>query len=154
MNAERRTGMTLLELLVALAVFVVMMTAAFPLVDQMMARFQMARDHYVAASICQARIERARAAPYGDLELMVEAASRVDDFGNASEPDGRFARTTAVTEGSPVAGMTTMRIQTQICICSRWGWRKHLHPLRSGKYVCRFTDEQEEMSFYFTEYKK
>jgi prepilin-type N-terminal cleavage/methylation domain-containing protein len=154
MNSFRRTGMTLLELLVALGIFAVIMTAAFPLVDQMMARFQMARDHYVAASICQARIERARAAPYSDLSLMVEGGQRVDDYGNVSEPDGRFRRTTALTVDSPVAGMTTMTVRTDICICSRWGWRKHLHPLRSDKWVCRFTDEHEEMIFLFTEYKK
>ena len=154
MRATHRTGMTLLELLVAISVFAIIMTAAFPLIDQMMARFQMARDHYVAASICQARIERARAAPYTDLSLMAESGARVDDFGNAAEPNGRFARTTTVTKDAPVAGMTTMRVQTQICICSRWGWRKHMHPIRTTKYTCRFTEEQEAMTFYFTEYKK
>ena len=52
MNVCRRRGMTLLELMIAMSVFAIMMSAAFPLVDQMMSRFQMARDHYVAASIC------------------------------------------------------------------------------------------------------
>ncbi len=154
MRATHRTGMTLLELLVAISVFAIIMTAAFPLIDQMMARFQMARDHYVAASICQSRIERARTAPYSDLLLLAEVGTRVDDFGNAAEPDGRFRRATTVTVDAPATGMTTMTVQTQICICSRWGWRKHLHPLKAGKYICAFTDENESMSFCFTEYKK
>lgn len=154
MSDARRTGMTLLELMISMCVFAIVMAAAFPLVDQMMARFQMARDHYVAASICQARIEHARTVPYGDVRLLEEPGSRIDDFGNVSEPDGRFRRTTSVSVDAPSAGMTTLRVQTHICICSRWGWRKCLHPLRTAKYTCDFTDEHEEMSFYFTAYKK
>lgn len=154
MNGSRRTGMTVLELLVAMGVFAVIMTAAFPLVDQMMGRFQMARDHYVAASICQGRVEHARTALYAALNLLEEADMRVDDYGNVSEPNGRFRRTTTVTVDAPVAGMTTLAVKVDICICSRWGWRKHMHPLRTGSWVCRFTEEHEEMSAYFTEYKK
>lgn len=154
MSATGKSGMTMLELLIAMALFAIIMTAAFPLVDQMLARFQMARDHYVAASLCQGRIERARAVPYVDLRMMAEEGVRTDDYGNLSEPDGRFRRTTTITVDSPVAGMTTMRVQAHICICSRWGWRKCMHPMRTGKWLCRFTDEQEAMSFYFTDYKK
>ncbi len=154
MNGSRRTGMTLLELLVAMGIFAVIMAAAFPLVDQMMSRFQMARDHYVAASICQGRIEHARTSPYSDLRLLEEVGSCVDDFGNVSEPGGRFRRATEVAVDSPVAGMTTLTVKTYICICSRWGWRKCMHPMTVGKWICRFTDEHEEMSFYFTEYNK
>ena len=154
MNPSRRTGMTVLELMIALCVFAIIMTAAFPLVDQMMSRFQMARDHYVAASICSARIEHARTVPYSQISQMADAGSRVDDFGNIAEPDGRFKRTTTVTVDSPTAGMTTMRVQTHICICSRWGWRKCLHPLQAGKWTCAFTDEHEEMSFFFTDFNK
>lgn len=154
MSATGKSGMTMLELLIAMALFAIIMTAAFPLVDQMLARFQMARDHYVAASICQGRIERARAVPYADLRMMAEDGVKTDDYGNVAEPDGRFRRTTTVTVDSPIAGMTTMRVQAHICICSRWGWRKCMHPMRTGAWLCRFTDEQEEMSFYFTDYKK
>lgn len=154
MSLSRRAGMTVLELMIALCVFAIIMTAAFPLVDQMISRFQMARDHYVAASICAARIEHARTIPYSDIPLLAEPGTLVDDFGNVSEPNGRFRRTTTVTVDSPTAGMTTLRVQAHICICSRWGWRKCLHPLRTGKWTCTFTDEHEEMSFYFTEYKK
>jgi len=146
--------MTLLELMVAMAVVTVIMAAALPMADQMMARFQMARDHYVAATICQARIERARGVPFSELPLLAESGSQVDDFGNLATPEGRFRRTTTVTPNTPVAGMTQMTMRTQICICSRWGWRKHLHPLMSGKLICQFTDECEEMSFLFTEYEK
>ena len=154
MRANSLRGMTLLELLVAMSLFAVIMTAAFPLVDQMTTRFQMARDHYVAATICQARIERARGVPFDELPLLVESGSLVDDYGNNASPDGRFRRTTSVVTNSPVAGMTQMTLRTQICICSRWGWRKCMHPLRTRAYTCRFTDEAEEMSFLFTIYQK
>jgi hypothetical protein len=115
-----------------------------------MSRFQMARDHYAAASIGQARVERARQVPYGDLPLFAETEVLVDDYGNPAETYGRFQRTTIIEPDSPSEGLTTMTVRTQICICSRWGWRRHLHPLNSGNYVCHFTDEQEEMVFLFT----
>ncbi|MEI7901974.1 MAG: prepilin-type N-terminal cleavage/methylation domain-containing protein [bacterium] len=154
MRANRERGMTLLEALVAMGVFALVMMATFPLVDQTMSRFQMSRDHYVAATICQARIERARGVPYADLPLLAESGAQVDDYGNLSVPGGRFRRTTTVVTNTPVAGMTMLTMETQICLCTRWGWRKHLHPLRQGKMVCQFTDEKEEMAFLFTEYKK
>jgi type II secretory pathway pseudopilin PulG len=146
--------MTLLELLVAMGLLAVIMTAALPLADQAMSRYQMARDHYVAATLCQARIERARGVPYTDLTLLAETRSLVDDFGNLADPDGRFRRTTTVSPDTPTAGLAQMTVRTDICICSRWGWRKHLHPLTEGNLICRFTDEREEMVFLFTEYKK
>jgi len=150
----RQCGMTVLELMVAMALLVTIMAAAFPMVDQMLSRFQMARDHYVAASLCQARIERARGTPYSDLALYRESNAQVDDFGNASVPGGRFRRTTRVVADAPVAGITTMTVRTDICICSRWGWRKILHPLATTKFTCRFTDEHEQMVFLYTDYLK
>jgi len=154
MRANSRTAMTMMELLVAMAVLGVIMTAAFPLVDQMMTRFQMSRDHYVAASLCQARIERARGIPYVDLPLLAESNSLVDDFGNLAGTAGRFRRTTTVTPNAPVTGMTTLAMRADICICTRRGWRKHLHPITEGTQRCQFTDEHEEMKFLFTEFNK
>lgn len=154
MCGHRQSGMTVLELMVATGILALVMAGAFPLVDQMMSRFQMTRDHYVAATLSQARIERARSVPYSDLPLYVETATLIDDFGNLSSPNGRFRRTTTVVTNTPVAGMTKMLVRTDICICSRWGWRSHLHPLKVGNLVCRFTDESESMEFLFTEYKQ
>lgn len=154
MRRDLQKGVTLLELLIAMGVFAVVMTSAFPLVDQIVSRFQMARDHYVAATICQARIERVRAVPYSDLHLFEEASALVDDYGNLSSPNGRFQRSTSVVTNSPAGGLTMMTVKTKICVCSHWGWRCRLHPLNEGKYVCCFTDECEEMKFIFTEYKK
>lgn len=154
MSNSSNRGMTILELLVALGLFAVIMTAAFPLVDQMIARFQMSRDHYVAATICQARIERARGVPFADLALLQESNTLVDDYGNNASPNGRFRRSTGVLTDTPVAGMITMTVRTDICSCTRWGWRKCLHPMRTGKLTCRFTEEHEEMVYLFTEYKQ
>lgn len=150
MTMRRRDGFSMLELMVATSIMLVVFVSAFPLVDQMMGRFQMARDHYVAATICQARIERARAVPYSNIPLYAETKALVDDFGNLSSPNGRFRRTTSVATNAPSSGLTQMTVQTEICICSRWGWRSHLHPLPN----CAFTDEKESMKFVFTEYNK
>lgn len=152
MKSASRQGMTVLELMIAMAVLVTVMAVALPLLDQMMSRFQMARDHYVAATICQGRLERARTATYTDLDLLTEDNVLVDDFGTPASPGGRFRRTTTVLRDSPVAGLTTITVRADICICSRWGWRKVMHPIKSGSHVCRFTDEHEQMKVYFTEY--
>ncbi|MDD3545858.1 MAG: type II secretion system protein, partial [Kiritimatiellae bacterium] len=63
----RNSGMTVLEMTIATGILALVFSAAFPLVDAMVSRFQMARDHYVAASLCQGRIERARGVPYSDI---------------------------------------------------------------------------------------
>ena len=145
-----RDGIGIVEIMFAMALLLTVMTAALLFLDQIMSRFQTARDHYVAITVCQGRIERARAIPYSDLPLMAEDKQLVDDFGNPA-PDGRFRRTTTVDVDTPSEGMTTMLVKTEICVCSRWGWRKRYHPLNRGPYVCRFEEEnREQAQFMFT----
>lgn len=148
-----KSGMGVLELLFAMAILIMTMVAALLFLDQVMARFQMARDHYVATTICQGRIERARAIPYSDLPLLTEEHQLIDDFGNPATPDGRFRRTTSVATDNPEAGLTTMQVRTDICSCSRLGWRTKLHPLKSGTHACGFTGAHEKMTFLFTDLK-
>jgi hypothetical protein len=134
----------------------VVIMSVIPLIDGMVGRFQMARDHYVATSICQSRIERARMIPFSDLLLLSEPLNQptyLNDF-SAIEPGGRFRRTTLVSTNTPSAGLTTMTVSTYICLCSRHGWRKAFHPIRSRTFSCRFTDEKEELSYIFTHYNK
>ncbi|HPC48677.1 MAG TPA: type II secretion system protein [Kiritimatiellia bacterium] len=152
MGRTDQSGMTVVELMVAMGLLVIILTAVFPLVDQMISRFQMARDHYVAASLSQGRIERARGVPYSDLHLYRELGTRVDDFGNAADPAGRFLRKTEVTVNSPTTNMTHMTVTTYPCTCSRWGWRKVFHPIKTGKFICRFDElDFERMDYLFTE---
>jgi len=153
MKMTSRKGFTVLEMMVATTLLAMVMACVFPLVNQMMGRIQMARDHHVAASISQARIERARSVAYKDLILFQEKGTLVDDYGNLIT-DGRFERTTEVVPDSPIEGMTQMTVSTRICICSRWGWLKQMHPIKTGDRICHFTEEHEEMNFLFTEYKK
>jgi len=157
MNKPRRNkGMTLLEMTIAGAIFMVVIMSVIPLVDGMVGRFQMARDHYVATTICQSRVERARMTPFSDLGLFNEPLTQpsyLNDFGEI-EPNGRFRRTTLVSTNTPSAGLTTMTVSTHICICSRFGWRKQFHPIRSQAFSCRFTDEREELSYIFTNYNQ
>ncbi len=152
MKMTGQRGMTVLELSIAMALLVVIMSAAFPLIDAMVSRFQTARDHYVAASLCQGRIERARGVPYSELDLFSESKMAVDDFGNTAPVKGRFRRTTTVKRDSPDEGLTTMYVKTEICSCSRGGWRVIFHPVKVGTLICHFTEECEEMSYIFTEY--
>jgi type II secretory pathway pseudopilin PulG len=154
-NSKKR-GMSLLEVTFASAIFMVVIVSVIPLIDGMVGRFQMARDHYVATSICQSRIERARMVPFGDLSLFLEATnnpSYLDDIGETN-PNGRFKRITTVSTNSPSAGLATMTVSTYICICSRFGWRKSFHPINNSSFSCKFTDEKEELSYIFTTYNK
>ena len=58
-----RDGIGIVEIMFAMALLLTVMTAALLFLDQIMSRFQTARDHYVAITVCQGRIERARAIP-------------------------------------------------------------------------------------------
>ena len=154
--STNKKGMSLLEMTFAGAILMVVIISVIPLIDGMVGRFQMARDHYIATSLCQSRIERARMIPIGDLKLLEEPVNRpayLNDMGEI-EPGGRFKRTTLVSTNSPSAGLSTMTVTTYICICSRYGWRKAFHPIRSRSFSCRFTDEKEELNYIFTQYNK
>jgi prepilin-type N-terminal cleavage/methylation domain-containing protein len=151
---KKQHGMTIVEVMVASTILALVMASAFPLVDNLLGRVHMSRDHYVASSVCQARIERGRQVPYADLELMTEDGSLVDDFGNLAVPGGRFKRTTVIEVDKPTDGMTQMTVTVKICVCSRWGWKRVLHPVRKGRNQCHFTDEEEKMTFLYTKYEK
>jgi len=151
---RRQQGFTLAEAVTAMALLAIIMMAVLPLIDQIICRFQMARDHYVAATLCQGRIERARSEPYEQLDAWEEIDVLVDAFGNPSAPDGRFRRTTRLQRDVPEIGLTRMTVRTDICSCSRLGWRTALHPIRSGPFACRFTEEHEEMCYLFTQYRE
>ncbi len=151
MKRNGQQGMSALEMVIAMTLLMMIMMAVLPLVDQMMSRFQMARDHYVAASLAQGQIERARGASYFDLVSFDKPGVTVDDKGN-DDPNGRFRRTTTVVTDAPSAGLTHMTVKVQICICSRRRWMKAFHPISAGKLACHFTDQEyEQMDFLFTE---
>jgi len=153
MFRKKNLGFTIVETVIAVSILGLIMAAAFPLADQILCRIYMTRDHYIAATICQARIERARQVPYSDLILLAENASLVDDFGNIAVPEGRFRRSTVLQTDTPVQGMTQMSVTVDICMCTRWGWRRFLHPLRTEDRQCRFENIQEQMTFLLTEYE-
>lgn len=150
----RNQGMTLLELMLSMGMLVVVMACAFPLIDNMITRFQMTRDHYIATSLCQARLERARGLPFENLAMLEERDEQIDDQGNPSAPGGRFQRSTTILSNTPEQGLTQITVTVRPCICSRWGWRRIYHPLSTAPFVCKFTEEKEELVYVFTEYKK
>jgi type II secretory pathway pseudopilin PulG len=149
-------GMTLVEMMVSVTILMLVIFCIIPLIDNMVGRFQMARDHYIAISLCQSRIERARMVPFGDLNLFAEPSNQPTYLNDKSEVEsgGRFRRTTLISTNSPSAGLTTMVVTTHICLCSRYGWRKQFHPIRSSTFSCCFTNEKEELNYIFTQYNK
>ncbi|MFO7937858.1 MAG: hypothetical protein R6V06_09680 [Kiritimatiellia bacterium] len=154
MTREANSGTTIVETVIAIVLLALVLAAAFPLVDQTLGRIYSTKDHYVATSICQARIERARQVPYSDLSLMDEKNILVDDFGNLAVLNGRFRRTTEVTTNGLPVGLTRMEVTTEICKCTRWGWMRFLHPINTENRKCGFDGIQEKMSFLFTEYEE
>jgi len=153
---QKKRGMSILEMTFASAIFMMVIVSVFPLIDGVVGRFQMARDHYMATSICQSRIERARMVPFSDLSLFIESTNSPSYLNDVGEtyPEGRFKRVTTVSTNSPAAGLTSMTVSTYICYCSRFGWRKTFHPISSSSFKCKFTDEKEELSYIFTTYNQ
>ena len=101
------------ETLVAVMIVSLGLASASPLVIQASYAVRRGRDHYVAATIALATLERARNLDVGLLPLLAESNRRVDQQGNAAA-DGQFRRSVAVQPGDPAAGLTTVRVTVEI----------------------------------------
>lgn len=134
-----RAGFTLTESVVAITLCAMVLAAAYPLLTSTTRKLYQARDHYAATTICLAQIERARDIPYEQLgnALGRDNKVRVNEMG-ATDPNGRFRRTTTVAVDSPDPGVTAVTVITDIM------------DRRSGV----FAEEHESMSYLFTEYLK
>lgn len=92
---NQQRGMTLVEVVLALALLSLVMAGSYLLVSRAAATSRAARDHYVAAVIAKDRLERARNFAYDDLHLLAEDHVIVNDTG-LPDPEGHFRRTTLV----------------------------------------------------------
>ena len=121
----------------AVALLALTLVGAYLMITQNSRLLLSARDHYVATTLCLARIERARNVEYTLLPLLAEGAPgiRVNQDG-APDANGNFRRQTLVTTDSPDTGATT--IDVVVSIINR----------RSGT----FGTEQETMSCVYTSY--
>jgi hypothetical protein len=89
------------------------MAGSYLVLDSSMNLVRTARDGYTAATISNARLERARMAAYTDLPTMAESYTIVDDYGLPTTL-GRFRRTTAVSTNQPLSGCTKLIVTTEV----------------------------------------
>ena len=93
---QRRSGLTLVEVVIAVFLLGMCISGACALVLHTKKLNDVARAHYVAANIARNRLERARTIDFTALSLLAEYDVVVDHNGNP-DPNGNYSRSTAVT---------------------------------------------------------
>ena len=95
-KSKKRTGTTLIEALIAMAIFSIFTTGSCKLLIAHRKIMDMARDHYTAANIAKNRYEMARTFDFAQISDLSESAIMVDGNGIASD-HGHFLRTTEIS---------------------------------------------------------
>jgi prepilin-type N-terminal cleavage/methylation domain-containing protein len=94
--AKRDSGFSLMEVMMASAIFLIASLGfSFGLIAAMKSQ-SMSSDHYRSMTIARNRIQRARSLNFDSLPLLEESDIQVDDFGRPS-PGGHYYRYTGVT---------------------------------------------------------
>ena len=97
-GSRGRDGMTIVEVIIAVAIFSVCMAGMCALVKAAKEMSDQARDHYIAINIAKNQLERARAFDFDQLDEFEETDAPVDVSGNDVSGDSyQFQRTTDVT---------------------------------------------------------
>ena len=94
-RSRNRAGTTLLESLIAMAIFAVFTTGSCKLLVSHRKLLDMARDHYTAANIAKNRMELLRTFDYEQIPALAEGPIRTDENGIPSTL-GHFSRITTV----------------------------------------------------------
>ncbi len=123
-----------MEVVVTLVLIAMVMGGAYLVMARAAELSRTARNHYVAATLCKNRLERARNFDYQDLHLLEEYDLVVDDNGSPSSR-GVFARTTTVNTNL-ATGLTQVTVTVKI----------------RNKKTGQFGPGKEELSTIFTEY--
>lgn len=87
--------MTLVEVIFAVVVLSVVLTAAFPMIVMGSRLCRTARNQYIAVTLAQNQMERAGVFNYSELYLLAENAVQMDENGSPSS-EGDFRRTTMI----------------------------------------------------------
>jgi Tfp pilus assembly protein PilV len=96
-HSDGKKGMTILEVVIALGVFMIASAGICVLITQAKRLSDNSREHYQAVNIGKNRLERARFLPVSTLPLLVESNEYVNVSGaNVDEEDANFRRSTAV----------------------------------------------------------
>lgn len=110
---RHRQGFTLAETIVAVLIVALVMAGLYQSVIASMKLLETTRNHYVASSITDARLERARTTRYADLALLAENNTLVDQYGLPTST-GTFRRTTAIATNGQPAGCTLVTVTTEV----------------------------------------
>ncbi len=98
-RSGRKSGMTLIESLVAITLLVMGFAGAFKAFLAARSLYLAAKDERVVTQLAQSRIERLEMIEFQDLSLWGMSNLLVNAEGDPS-PEGRFQITTSVTPGS------------------------------------------------------
>jgi prepilin-type N-terminal cleavage/methylation domain-containing protein len=135
--ANYRRGFTITETIVAIALSAMVLVASYPLLTSTTRKLYQARDHYTAATLCMAAIERGREIPYDQVATLLGKDDKVRiDITGANSAEGRFRRTTTVAFNSPDPGVTTFTVTVEIL----------------DRSTGTFKGEKETISYIFTAY--
>jgi hypothetical protein len=91
-----RSGVSLVEAIVAIALFALCIGGICAVVMNARQLGDMARDRYVAANLAKGRLERARSFDFDQLQLFKESAVVLNASGNI-DPNGDYRRTTTIS---------------------------------------------------------
>jgi type II secretory pathway pseudopilin PulG len=128
-----RTGMTVVETIVALTIFAVFMTGACKLLMSHRRVTDMARAHYTAINIAKNRLELVRTFDFEQVNNFEESRVVVDESGIPS-PIGNYRRTTVIDNVSSNLVQLTVTVD-----------------LRNRRTLA-FTPSKEVLSVYFAQY--
>lgn len=138
---SQKQGFTLIEAIVSIVLLVMVIGGSYRIMNQTARMIRASRNHYIAANLSNARIERARTFVYSSLPLLAETNIVITDEGSPDSA-GDFRRTTIVIPNyqvdtnNPQSGLTMVLVRTEIC------------NLQSRT----FTGDAEEVVYLATEY--
>ena len=96
MKLQNQRGASLIEVMIAVGMFLIGMEALLAVATQSIAHAKRAEYVYTASSLAKNHIERLRAYSFSALASAAETDTVIDADGDA-DPAGQFERTTTVT---------------------------------------------------------
>jgi len=130
----RNSGFSMVEVIVSLFLIVLVLGGGYRVIIQASKLSRAARNHYLAETLCKNRLERARNFDYGDLHLLDENSTVVNDSGYP-DTTGWFSRTTTV-DTNYLPNCTQVSVVVQV----------------KNRKTGNFGPEEESMDTLFTEY--
>jgi len=139
-NASR-SAFTILEVVFAMSIIFLVFGGAFLVIRQSCMLVRSSRNQYVATSLCDNRLERARTLSYNSLWELAENQMIVNENG-VPDPNAQFRRTTAVNTNYVTTAVDATVTNTQITVTVE------IHDMTTGNY----SGQQEQMSDIFANY--